>query len=263
MEVIEANGVALHLRVEGPADGPVLAFSNSLGTDLRSWDALMPLLPPGLRLLRYDTRGHGLSDCPDGPWTIEDHADDLAGLLDAIGAPRAVICGLSVGGLIGQALAHRRPDLVAGLVLCDTGAKIGTEAMWSDRIHRVEAGGIAAVADGVLERWFTARFREWDPGFPLWRNMLLRTPVEGYLRTAAAIREADYRERARRLRLPALAICGAEDGATPPELVRATAHLIEGCRYEEIPEAGHLPCIEQPAALAALLTGFLRETGHA
>ncbi|MEM6943463.1 MAG: 3-oxoadipate enol-lactonase [Pseudomonadota bacterium] len=265
MQVVRVGEVSLHLRDEGPRDGPALAFSNSLGTDFRTWDMLLPLLPAGLRVIRYDKRGHGLSDCPDspgGPWRIEDHVADLEALLDTLGVRKAVICGLSVGGLIAQGLAARRPNLVRAVILCDTGAKIGTDAMWNDRIAKVEAGGIEAIAEGVLERWFTKRFRDEDPGFPLWRSMLVRTPKEGYLRTATAIRDTDYTERTRALSLPALAICGSEDGATPPALVKGTARLIEGCRYEEIADAGHLPCIEQPEVMAGLIGDFLREIEH-
>lgn len=252
----------LHCRVDGPRDGPTLVFSNSLGTDFRTWEWVLPLLPPELRIVRYDKRGHGLSDCPDGPWSIEDQVGDLAGLLDALDVSGAVVVGLSVGGLIAQGLAATRPDLVSALVLCDTGAKIGTDEMWNARIAAVEEGGIEAIAEGVLERWFTRSFRETGTSYPIWRNMLLRTPKAGYLRTAAAIRDCDYRQATAGLTLPCLAICGAEDGATPPDLVRETAALIDGSRFELIEDAGHIPCVEQPRAFAELVSGFLAEIDH-
>lgn len=261
MQGIEVGGNTLHYRIEGPEDGPVLVFSNSLGTDLRLWDPLLPYLPAGLRLLRYDKRGHGLSDCPDGPWTIEDHVDDLAGLMDGLRLGSAVVCGLSVGGLIAQGLASRRPELLRALILADTGARIGTPEMWNDRIATIEAGGIEALAEPILERWFTPAFRA-SAEFPIWRNMLIRTPRAGYTLTAAAIRDADYRQATARLTLPCLAVCGTGDGATPPDLVRQTAALIAGCRFELIEDAGHLPCVERPAVLGRLLTEFLQETGH-
>ena len=257
-----ANGLTLHCRDEGPADGPALVFANSLGTDFRVWDALVPLLPAGLRLIRYDKRGHGLSDCPPGPWSIADHAADLAALLDGLGVRGAVVVGLSVGGLIGQQLAATRPDLVRGLVLMDTAARIGNEEMWNTRIATVRGKGIAAIAGPILERWFSARFRAEDPALPLWRSMLTRTPMEGYALTSAAIRDCDLTESTRALAIPVLAMAGEEDGSTPPALVRATAELVAGARFHVIAGAGHLPCVEAPEETARLITGFLREIGH-
>ncbi len=262
MRTIAVAGATLHVAESGPGDAPALVFSNSLGTDLRIWDPLLPHLPAGLRIIRYDKRGHGLSDCPPQPWGMGDHVADLACLLDAQEVRGAVVCGLSVGGMIAQGLAAERPDLVGALILCDTGAKIGNPEMWDARIAAVEQGGIEALADTILERWFTRRFRAEDPTFSLWRDMLTRTTLAGYTGTCAAIRDTDLVESTSRLRLPCLAVCGAEDGATPPDLVRETANLIPGSRFELIRRAGHLPCIEQPEVLGGLISGFLKETGH-
>lgn len=259
MQSIAAEGVALHYRLEGPPDGVPVVFSNSLGTDFRVWDPLVPHLPEGLRILRYDKRGHGLSDCPPGPWSIWDHVDDLGRLMDALGLRDAVICGLSVGGLIAQGLATARPELVRALVLCDTGAKIGTRETWDARIEAIGAGGLAMIADAVMERWFTAGFRADPARLAPWRNMMVRTPEPGYVRTAGAIRDADLREATSMLRLPCLAVCGEDDGATPPELVRQTAALIPGARFELILGAGHIPSVEQPEVLGGLITGFLMD----
>jgi 3-oxoadipate enol-lactonase len=262
MRAISVQGAALHVVESGVGDGPALVFSNSLGTDLRIWDALLAHLPPGLRIIRYDKRGHGLSDCPPQPWGMGEHVADLAGVLDALEMKSATVCGLSVGGMIAQGLAAERRDLVGSLILCDTGAKIGSPEMWDARIAAIEAGGIVALADAILERWFTKGFREHDPAFPLWRNMLTRTTAAGYTGTAAAIRDTDLIESTSRLRLPCLAVCGTEDGATPPDLVREMAALIPGSRFELIRGAGHLPCIEQPEVLGRLISTFLQETGH-
>ncbi|MEL6765765.1 MAG: 3-oxoadipate enol-lactonase [Pseudomonadota bacterium] len=254
---VSVNGVILNAALAGPKDAPAIVFSNSLGTDLRAWDPLLPHLPEGWRHLRYDKRGHGLSSLPEEGWSIQDLADDLDALMAAMGVETAVIVGLSVGGLIAQALATRHPSRVRALVLCDTAARIGTEQMWNDRIAAIEAGGIAALTDATMERWFTPAFRAHAPGLEPWRNMMLRTPAAGYLATCRAIRDADYRAEAARLTVPSLAICGEADGSTPPELVRQTAELIPGCRFELIRDAGHIPCVEQPAALGRVISGFL------
>lgn len=257
MQSMIANGVAIHFRDEGPEEAPAIVFSNSLGTDFRVWDALLPHLPDGWRWLRYDKRGHGLSGLPEGPWLIEDHAADLAALMEARGISQAVICGLSVGGLIAQALAASRPELVRGLILCDTGAKIGNAEMWNGRMAQIREGGLEAILEANMSRWFTEAFRADPARLAPWNAMLSRTPVEGYLRTAEAIRDADCRASTAQLSLPCLAVVGEADGSTPPDLVRETAALIPGSRFEVIEGAGHIPCVEQPAALAALITGFL------
>ncbi|MBP7000266.1 3-oxoadipate enol-lactonase [Amaricoccus sp.] len=262
MHAIKVNGLAFHVETTGEAGAPALVLANSLGTDLRVWDAVLPLLPAGLRVIRYDKRGHGLSDGAPGPWRIEDLADDLAGILDALGVAGAAVVGLSVGGLIAQSLAARRPDLVRVLVLSGTAARIGTEASWNERIGVVSRQGIGALADRILQLWFSPRFRDADPGFPLWRNMLLRSPLDGYVATCGAIRDADLTADTRGLRLPTLAMVGELDGSTPPDLVRATAALIPGARLEVIPGAGHIPGVERPDVVAGLIAGFLWETGH-
>lgn len=261
MIACEANGQILHVSDEGPRDGPVVVFSNSLGTDFRLWDPMLPYLPDGLRLIRYDKRGHGLSSCPDGPYAIEEHRDDLAGLLDAMEIREAVIVGLSVGGMIAQALGAVRPDLAKGLVLCDTGHMIGPPEVWETRIDAISKSGIASISDAILERWFSARFHlERPEELALWRAMLTRTPLEGYLGTCRAIQRADLTEGTRGLAMPSICVVGSEDGATTPALMHSTAELI-GTDCIEIEGAGHLPCVEAPEALAAIISDFLRDNG--
>lgn len=267
MRVAKVNGVHIHFAEsgEGPADKggegtPTLVFSNSLGTDFRVWDRVAARLAGRFRLIFYDKRGHGLSEAPAGPYQIADHVGDLAGLLDELGVRGAVICGLSVGGMIAQGLAAARPDLVRALVLCDTAHRIGPPASWAQRIDAIRAGGIDALAEPILERWFSAAFRAARPAEVAgWRAMLTRTPVEGYLGTCAAIRDADLTEQAKAIAVPTLCLCGAEDGATPPALVRSLAELIAGARFTEIEGAGHLPCVEAPERVVAAMTDFLKE----
>ncbi|MGI9493408.1 MAG: alpha/beta fold hydrolase, partial [Geminicoccaceae bacterium] len=197
----------------------------------------------------------------DAPYSIEDHRADLTELLDGLGVRQAIVVGLSVGGMIGQSLAGARPDLVKGLVLADTAHKIGPPEIWETRIEAIGKGGIVALADAILERWFSADFRRnRSEELEVWRAMLCRTPVEGYLGTCHAIRDADLTDVAKALTLPVVCVVGSEDGATTPALVKSTADLI-GADFIEIAGAGHLPCIEAPDDVAGVITKFLRETG--
>lgn len=260
MNVTRVNGVQLHYAVEGPHDKPVMVFSGSLGSDFRMWDRLVDRLAGRYRMVRYDKRGHGLSEAPARPYRMDDHVADLIGLLDHLGLDRIVLCGLSVGGLIAQGIAARQPDRVSALILCDTAARIGDDDLWNARIAAIEADGIEVLADPIMERWLSAAFRAEKPDEALaWRNMLVRTTVDGYVGTCAAIRDADLTESTRQIRMPVLGICGSEDGATPPDLVRGTIAMIEGARFELIEGAGHLSCVENPDRVAALITEFLKE----
>ena len=172
MNVVTTTAGSIHWAESGLKDGAPVLFSNSLGTDFRIWDRVLARLPKGLRIIRYDKRGHGLSDCNGRNYGMADHVADAAAVLDAAGAKDAVVVGLSIGGMIAQGLAAERPDLVRGVVLCDTGAKIGAPEMWAERIKAVEAGGIEALEDSILERWFSKRFRAEEKGeLALWRNM--------------------------------------------------------------------------------------------
>jgi 3-oxoadipate enol-lactonase len=256
------GGIVVHHAQDGPADAPPLVFVNSLGTDLRVWDGLLPGFARRFCCIRYDKRGHGLTDATAGPYAIEGLAEDLARLLDRRRVQAAVICGLSIGGMIAQALAAARPDLVRGLVLMDTAHRIGTDAMWNERIAAIRSGGIAGIADAILTRWFSPAFHRDRPAeLAGWRNMLTRTPLEGYLACCAAIRDAELSEAARGISVPTLCMVGDQDGSTPPEVVGELARLVPGSRLVTIEGAGHLPCVEQPDATAAAISGFLAETG--
>ena len=262
MQVLRVNGVRLHHAVTGEPGGVPVVFANSLGTDFRVWDPLLPFLPPGLRIVRYDMRGHGLSDAPEGDYYMGELVADAAGLMGALGLRDAVFVGLSIGGVVALGLAAERPDLLRAAVLSNTAAKIGTEASWRERIAAVRAGGIEAIADGVLEKWFTRAFRAGRPDeLALWRHMLVRTPVAGYVGCCAALAGTDLRESTARLALPVLVVAGDADGSTPPDLVRETADSILGARFELIRGAGHIPCVEQPQALARLIGDFLKAQG--
>lgn len=260
--MLDLGDVQLHYRIDGNPDGAPVVFANSLGTDLRLWDKVLPLLPQNLRYIRYDKRGHGLSSAPEASYSMGALVRDAERLLDHLEVRDCVFVGLSIGGMIAQGLAVKRLDQVRALVLSNTAAKIGMPSMWQERIDAVTRDGIEALADPVMERWFSRDFRA-TPELSLWRNMLVRQPAEGYAGCCAAIAGTDFYTPTSGLRLPALGIAGSEDGATPPDLVRETIELIPGSRFELMRRAGHLPCVEQPEAYADILTRFLRETGHA
>ncbi len=260
MHIADLGHIRLHYRIDGPRDGLPVVFSNALGTDLRLWEPLLPHLPVALRILRYDRRGHGLSDVPEAPYSMGQLVRDTEGLLDQLGWRGCVFVGLSIGGMVGQGLAVKRPDLIRALVLSNTAARIGTAEMWQDSIKTARAGGLAALTAPTMERWFSPDFRK-RPELALWQNMFQATPLEGWTGCAAAIAGSDFYTSTSGLRLSVLGIGGDRDGSTPPDLVRETTELVQGARFALIRRAGHLPHVEQPEIYAEALTGFLRDTG--
>lgn len=261
MKMFDAGDARLHYRVDGPANGAPVVFANSLGTDMRLWDPILPLLPEGLRIIRWDKRGHGLSSIPPAPYSMGALVRDCERLLDYLEVRDCLLVGLSIGGMIAQGLAIKRLDLVRAMVLSNTAAKIGNPQLWGERIAAVEQDGIESLADAVMDRWFSKDFHR-TAELELWRNMLTQQDDEGYTGCSAAISGTDFYTPTSTLRLPTLAIAGSEDGSTPPDLVRETADLIPGAKFHLIRRAGHLPCVEQPEEFARVLVDFLRETGH-
>jgi 3-oxoadipate enol-lactonase len=262
MAFVRLNDIVLHYQVLRSCDRPVLVFINSLGSDLRIWQEVAPAFTERFRVILYDKRGHGLSDAPPAPYSIDDHTDDLLALLNHLGIGKASLVGLSVGGMVAQRMAVRAPDRVQSISLCCTAAKIGTPELWGDRINAVETGGIEPIADAVLQRWFTLKFHETQAdNLAGWRNMLVRTPAHGYAGTCAAIRDADLRPDAGRIAVPTLCVAGDQDGSTPADVVKGTADLIAGARFALIEGAGHIPCVEKPAELSGLIKQHLQEAG--
>ncbi len=251
----------LAYRDEGPRDGPALLLCHALGTHAGVFDAAAPLLPPAFRVIRYDARGHGGSDVPPAPYAMGALVRDAERLLDHLAVKGAVVAGVSMGGLVAQGLAVKRPDLVRALILSNTAHRIATPAIWADRVAAVRAGGMAAVSGPTMERWFARGFRE-TPEALRWRDVMEATDPEGWCGCAAAIGGADFFETTSRLRLPALAIAGSHDGSTPPDLMRDTAALIPGCRFQLLRRSGHLPPVDAPQDWAAAVSGFLSELGR-
>jgi len=232
-----------------------------LGTGLGIWDEVVPLLPRSCRVLRFDQRGHGLSDVPEPPYAMGALIRDAERMMAHFGLRDAVVVGLSLGGLVAQGLAVKRLDLVRGLVLSNTAAKIGSAEMWGARVEAVQARGLADYAPGAMERMFGRRWQE-VAGMPRVRAMLEGMDPRGWVGCAAAIAGTDFYTQAAGLTLPTLAIAGALDGTTPPDLVRETADLILGSRFHLMRGAGHLPMVEKPAEYAAAVSEFLVSVGQ-
>ena len=244
-------------RLSGPAGVPLLVLSNSLGTNLSMWEEQLPALAQRFCVLRYDTRGHGASSVTPGPYTVPQLGRDVLGLLDALKIDRVHFCGLSLGGMIGMWLAVNAANRVDRLVLANTAPQIGLPEVWNTRIENVRKGGLEAIADTVIERWFTRGFREREPEkVARTRAMLVATPPEGYIASCAAVRDMNQREAIRAIRHPTLVIAGTHDAVSPPAEGRKMAEAIAGAHYVEL-DAAHIANIEAPERFTAELTGFL------
>lgn len=259
-----ANQLTLHYQEEGQPQGAPLVFLHSLGTDLRIWDEATGAFTGRFRILRYDLRGHGLSDSPPGPYAIHEESSDLLALLSWLGIREAILIGISVGGLIAMDFALRFPDAARGLALADTAPKIGTAEGWNERIRAVRDSGLGGMAETILSRSFLPSFPQDRPvEYRGYVNMLSRSPVDGYNATCAALRDTDLSGGIQKIAVPVLALCGAGDPVVTPEQTREWAGRLPQARVEVIDGAAHLPCIEQPQATAAAIARFLVEDCHA
>lgn len=258
-QTAEINGTTLHYRLDGSGDGPVVMLSNSLASNLHMWDLQVePLEMEGFRVLRYDSRGHGESGVTPGPYTIEMLADDAAALMDKLGLAKVHFCGLSKGGMVGQMLGARHPDRLLSLTIADSMAYVENKTMWNDRIAAVHSGGMAAVAEGTLDRWFTTHGKErMADEVEQVRSMILDTPVDGFVACCEAIRDMDLRDANRGIRARTLVIVGDKDPSTPVAASREIANAIHGARLEIVPDAAHLANIEQPVAFTNALLDHL------
>ncbi len=260
---VTVGGITLRYTVEGLPQGVPLVFVNSLGTDLRIWDKLIPYFAESFPIIRYDKRGHGFSDCPPGPYSIRDHSHDLAGLLTHLNINEAILIGISVGGLIALDYTINQPEKITGMVLCDTGAKIGTADQWNQRIEAVRKHGMEYIAEQIIARWFVPEFPQQYPAdYQEYLDMLTRTPAVGYTATCEALRDADLRHIVGTIGVKSLVLGGSEDRATPPQLGRELAASLKNAHFELIENAAHLPCIEQPEAMAVKMLRFFQDSGY-
>jgi len=259
MPFANVNAIDLHYQLEGDAALPVLVLSNSLGTSLSMWDPQMPELLRHFRVLRYDTRGHGQSGVTPGPYAIAQLAGDVIALLDHLGIAQAHFCGLSMGGSTFMWLAVHHPERVKKLILCNTGAKIGTPEAWNSRIDTVQREGLPAIAAAVVSRWLTPEYAQQNPAqVEALTTMLLATPAEGYAGACAAVRDNDLREAIRGIRAPTLVIAGSGDVPTPPADAQFMREAISGARYVEF-DAAHISNQQQPQGFTQAVVQFLKE----
>ncbi|NQV19988.1 MAG: 3-oxoadipate enol-lactonase [Rhodospirillales bacterium] len=260
---IKANGIDVNYTIEGPEDGPVVTLSHSLAANLGMWEPQAAALRGHYRVLRYDTRGHGQTSAPPGDYALEQLADDVRTLLDALGIARTHYVGLSMGGMIGQTLALRYPDLLDRLVLCDTSSAMppGSADLWNERIATVERDGMEALVTPTIERWFTPGFiADHDDQVEPVRQMIRATPVAGYAGCGRAIMNLNLTDRLGGITAPTLAIVGEDDIGTPVSAHEVIRDNIPGAMLVVLPSAMHLSNIEQAEKFNAALLGFRGES---
>lgn len=253
--------VRLHHRVDGDPTAPPVVMGTSVGTRLAMWDPQVEALARRWRVIRFDTRGHGASPVPDGPYSVVELAGDVIALLDHLGVDRFAYCGLSLGGAIGQQLAVDHPDRMRSLVLCCTATRFGAPAEWRARADRVRAEGTDWLVETTREKWFTPGFSAHSPGqADRLLAMLRETPPEGYAGCCEALAEFDSRARLKEVGTPALVVAGEDDPVTPPDAAAELADAIPGAELLRVPGAAHLASVEQPDAVTRAFVDHLTRT---
>ncbi|HML11710.1 MAG TPA: 3-oxoadipate enol-lactonase [Xanthobacteraceae bacterium] len=257
MPMIQSNGARLNAQIEGPEGAPVLMLCNSLGTDLHMWDDQVGPLTGHFRLLRYDRRGHGKSDAPKGPYDMDMLGGDALAVMDGMGVEKVHWCGLSMGGMVGMWLGGNASHRIDRLVLSNTSSFVADKQIWNQRFNTVRTGGMAAIADGTMERWFTKGFRERAPqAVARLREMVINTPVEGYIGCGEAVRDMDHRELIREITAPTMIIAGRHDPGTTVTDAEYIRDRITGSKLVVL-DAAHISNVEQAQAYTDALLGFL------
>ena len=259
--IIHANGINMHYELEGPESAPIVTLSHSLATDLSMWDPQGAVLKSRYRVLRYDTRGHGGTDAPEGPYTLEQLAQDVKALLQTLGISKTHYMGISMGGMIGQLLALKYPRMLRSLILCDTSSRIPEESLpiWEERIELAQKQGMDPLVEPTMERWFTASFRQKPtPVLDKIRGMIRATSLKGYMGCSRAIMGLNLTERLSEIALPALIVVGEKDPGTPVSASQAIHKQIKGSELVILESAAHLSNIEQQQAFNAAVLDFLK-----
>ena len=258
MPFVESKDLRMYYELDGPPDAPALVFSNSLGTNLSLWDPQLPIFAKKFHVLRYDSRGHGQTSVTSGEYSVEILARDVLQLLDVLNIQRVNFCGLSIGGMTGMWLAVNAPQRLQSLVLSNTAPKIGNLDTWNERIRAVREGGMKAVAQQVIERWFTPEFRANHANeVAKTRRMIEGTDADGYVGSCAAVRDFDFWENVGAIRPRTLVITGTHDLAAPPSDAQKLAKQIPGARYIELP-AAHISNVEAASRFTDEVSSFLR-----
>jgi len=255
---VETKDLHMHYELDGPANAPALVLSNSLGTNLSLWDPQASVFAKAFRLLRYDSRGHGRTSATLGEYTVETLGRDVLQLLDALNLDRVNFCGLSIGGMTGMWLAVNAPQRLSKLVLSNSAPKIGKLDPWNQRIKLVRESGTRAVAQPVVEKWFTSEFRTKHPDqITKTRHMIETTSTDGYAGSCAAVRDFDFWENVPAIRAQTLVIAGTHDQSVPPSDAQKLANQIPGARYLEL-SAAHISNVEAAARFTDEVSEFLR-----
>ena len=255
---IKANGIDIHYEIEG--NGPWLTMSHSLACNISMWDPQMPVLTKKFKVLRFDTRGHGQSSAPAGEYTLDQLADDVKGLLDALNIKQTHWAGLSMGGMIGQAFALKYPGVFLSMVLADTTSRRPPDAakMWGERVQNAQTKGMDSLVDSTLARWFTEPYRNSHKDvMAKIGDDIRKTPVAGFVGCCHAISKVDYLDRLKEIKVPALVMVGEHDHGTPPEAARVIQKNLPGSELKIIPSAAHLSNIEQASEFNKNMIGFL------
>lgn len=262
MPSVDVGDLRLRYLLSGCEGGDLVMLSNSLGSDLRMWNKVLPALEVKYRVLRYDSRGHGESSIPPGPYTVDQLGRDALDLLDGLGLDRINFCGLSMGGQVGMWLGIHAPQRISRMVLANTAARIGTQALWDQRIAAVRQSGMEALSEVMLARWFTADYRDTHGSeMTQIQQMIASTNPHGYCSCCAALRAADFRADLASIRIPTLVIAGKHDPATPPSDGQALASALSGSQYLEL-NSSHLSAWERAGEFGAAVRAFFDNGGR-
>jgi 3-oxoadipate enol-lactonase len=257
---IALDGVTLHTRIDGPEGAPWMILSNSLGADLTMWDEQIPFLTEKFRVLRYDTRGHGKSSVPEGPYSLDQLTGDVLSMMDNLGIGTAHFMGLSMGGMTGLGLGLRAPERFVQIICADgrADAPEGFRTMWDTRIAAVEAGGLEAILDGTMGSWFTPDWAEANPARAQEvSTMILANDPAGYIGCCRALQGLDYLRSLGDMTVPVLYVGGDQDKGAAPEVMQAMADATPGGVYVQVADAAHVANVNRPDAFNAAIAEVL------